>query len=103
MLAFNKWLNRSPAGAKPKKRIARISKRRAAQTRTYTVVRKEYLAAHPICQHGGCMKRSTEIHHRKGCIGELLTNERFFMAVCRPHHNHIHRYSQEARAQGYIL
>ncbi len=92
-----------PRGAKqPRKRIPRVSPRRAAQLKEYTVLRREFLIAHPTCQHPGCMSASRDVHHKKGRIGELLTNKRHFLAVCRPHHRHIHDHPSEARHNGLL-
>lgn len=79
------------------------SKKRAAQERIYAKIRKVYLFCHPNCEVVGCGCESSEIHHRKGRIGDLLTDEKFFMAVCRSHHNYIENHPIEAKDQGYSL
>lgn len=44
------WLNRRPAGPKPKRPLPRATKKRAKQLREYAKRRKLFLEAHPICQ-----------------------------------------------------
>ncbi len=103
-------LNRpQKTGPKPKRPLKRtvrprqVSKKRSAQNRFYRVVRAGYMEKHPTCQHPGCMAPATDIHHRKGRIGDLLVDTRWFMSVCRPHHLHIHAHPLEARQAGLIL
>jgi len=53
---------------------------------------------HPTCEVKGCFKPSNDLHHKAGRIGyadkyardngiKLLWDVRFFMAICRIHHN----------------
>mgnify|MGYP003433518007 CR=1 FL=1 len=79
------------------------SKKRAQQERHYTIQRGLFLENNPICQVKGCRSQSTEIHHKKGRIGDLLTDVRFFLAVCRSHHNYIEHNPAEAKEHGYSL
>lgn len=46
---------------------------------------------------------STEIHHRKGRIGEMLNNTKYWMAVCREAHAEIHNNPKEAYSKGFLL
>ena len=77
--------------------------KRAKQEREYAKIRKAYLFCHPNCHVRGCFDRATEIHHMKGRIGDLLTNEEFFLPVCRAHHNYIESHPIEAKEHGYSL
>ncbi len=83
--------------------IRKRSLKRAAQEREYAKLRKVYLFTHPTCEVGGCGCQATEIHHRKGRIGDLLTDETYFLAVCRSHHNYIELHPEEAKEKGYSL
>lgn len=47
--------------------------------------------------------RATDIHHRRGRIGSLLTDTQFFTPVCRQAHLFIHAHPSEAKALGLIL
>lgn len=79
------------------------SNKRAAQERRYSKLRKVFLFTHPTCEVKGCGCEATEIHHRKGKIGDLLTDERWFLAVCRPHHIYIELNPALAKEHGYSL
>jgi hypothetical protein len=79
------------------------SKKRAAQERKYIKLRDWYLEENPICEVKGCHSHSVDVHHKKGRIGELLTDFRYFLAVCRPHHNYIEHHPEESKAHGYSL
>lgn len=85
------------------KTIRRRSKKRAKQEREYAKLRKEYLDEHVICEVKGCLQISEEIHHKKGRIGELLTDVKYFLAVCNPHHRYIESHPVEAKEHGYSL
>ncbi len=83
------------------KRIRRVSKRRAPLLREYSVTAAEFKLAHPICQI--CEISATDdVHHRRGRVGKLLTDRRYFMAVCRGCHDEIHRNPSGAREAGFL-
>lgn len=118
---LQQWLDRKPAGKKPKRPLPRVTKKRAKQLREYSKRREEYLKLHPICQC--CLKKagivesqtsvfmtilaggpkSVEIHHAAGRIGEKLNDETHWFATCRPCHEKIHRDPKWARANGFLL
>lgn len=85
------------------KTIRRRSKKRAKQEREYGIIRALFLDQNPICQVKNCRGPSQEVHHKKGRIGELLTDVRYFLAVCNPHHRYIENHPIEAKAHGYSL
>ncbi len=60
--------------------LRKISKKMSSRLREYAKVRKEYLAAHPMCEVCG-RQASTEIHHKKSRIGNLLCEKEYFLAV----------------------
>ncbi len=121
MIKRNKPLKRN-------KPIRRVSKKRAVQNRIYLAKRAKFLEAHPFCQatilkagideqavimnngfvikvgscHGICVPRSTEIHHVRGRIGEMLLNEDHWLAVGRKEHDWIHGNGKEARLLGLL-
>lgn len=80
---------RRPPKPKPRrKRIARFSKKRAKQERSYTVLRKEFLEAHPECEAKlkMCRGEATDVHHMAGRVGENLLDTDSWIALCRPCH-----------------
>lgn len=63
------------------------SVKRAAQERTYRALRRPFLEANPWCQFPtGCGQPATELHHRRGRVGALLTDDRYWSALCHEHH-----------------
>lgn len=56
----------------------------------YLELKFYYLAENKFCECG-CGRRATEIHHKKGRIGFLLIDLRYFMAVAEPCHKKIER------------
>lgn len=87
---FQELQNRSLGLSAPKEKkpvkISIKSVKRKSEEKLYLKKKKEYLTAHIRCEVKGCNRVSEDIHHRKGRIGKLLYDERFFLAVCRDHH-----------------
>ena len=71
--------------ASPARRpIKARSLKRARQEREYARLRAEFMADHPVCAH--CLGPSQECHHRRGRVGPLLTDVRYFTALCASCH-----------------
>ncbi len=85
---------------KPKS-IKKVSTKRGEQNIDYKIVRDEYLYQHHVCER--CFKKATEVHHKSGRWGRLLTKKEFFMAVCRPCHTYIHEHPIESRERGWLI
>lgn len=79
----------APKEEKSVKRISIRSVKRMAEERLFAKKKKEYLTAHIRCEVKGCNRVSEDCHHKRGRVGKLLYDERFFMAVCRAHHTEI--------------
>ena|SRR4028118_247453 len=81
------------------------SKKRSAENRTYLLLRKKYLELNPYCaaKLEGCGVRASEIHHRAGRIGKLLTDSTRFLPVCHSCHQYITENSEEAIERGFSL
>lgn len=75
---------------KPKqpKAIKARSDKRAKQEKEYLKIRKDYLEFFDTCQARiKCLgAKSTEVHHKAGRVGELLTDEFNFIAICHDCH-----------------
>ena len=91
------------SNAKPPKPIAKKSAKRVNEEKVYKIKRKQFLEAFPFCEVKLCRCQSTEVHHKKGRIGSLLTDDNFFMAVCREHHSEIELNPIWAKKNGYSL
>ena len=67
-------------------KIKSVSDKMLVSLREYRKVRDVYMDEHTICEHPECSSPSTELHHKKGRIGKLLTDSRYFCALCHDHH-----------------
>ena len=83
--------------------IRKLSKKRAKQMREYEKVRDAYLYANPFCLVKNCNQMANQVHHMKGRIGMLLTDVRYFLAVCPYHHAKIEAMPLWAKEMGYSL
>lgn len=80
--------------------IKKLSTKRAAQQREYLKRRAAFLEG-KTCPVTG--EQATEIHHKKGRIGELLTDETYWLAVSRQGHRQIEERPEWAKENGYSL
>ena len=85
--------------------MRKVSKKQSANLRQYKKVREAYLESNPNCEAklNGCTFESTEIHHKKGRIGNLLQDDTYFLAVCRNCHHYIELNPIEAKEKGFSL
>lgn len=127
MKTLSEWLDRKPAGKKPRKRLPAVSARRKREGKLYLTKREAFIAAHPFCQvfiarlelveaaviqfNGhyidvfGLLRRApvaTEVHHKSGRYGGNYLNESTWLAVCRDAHEWIHNNPSLARARGML-
>lgn len=84
-----------------KSRIAPRSKKRIAQEKIYNQLRKAFLNKNNICPITG--EKTTDIHHMKGRIGDLLTDTKYWLAVSREAHIMIEQNPEWAKEHGYSL
>ena|SRR5688572_7208891 len=59
--------------------------KRQEQERLFEIKRKIYLKKHPLCECN-CGRKSKQLHHSRGRVGELLTDERYFKALSKTCH-----------------
>lgn len=76
-----------------------VSKRRAAQLRTYRKLRAEFLTEHPRCEFPHCGYPASEVHHKRGRVGRLYLATEHWLPMCSPHH----RWTTEHPADAYEL
>lgn len=122
MLRRKKPLKRS--AIKRKSSLRSVSKKMTKRKAEYMKVRGQYLKEHPVCQwfldyasipqpeyrteaqrayvamYG---PRSTQIHHKRGRVGALLTDPTYFMAVSDAGHRYIHDHPKESYEKGWML
>jgi hypothetical protein len=70
-------------------KISPISDRQKKRLSDYRKVRDKFMSEHPMCEFNGCESKATDLHHKKGKVGDLLTDTRYFSALCRTHHSYI--------------
>jgi hypothetical protein len=88
------------------KRISPRSPKRSKQEAEYSKLRKEFLTKHPMCQAHlpqVCTQVSTDVHHMKGRIGDLLLDQAHWLSVCRGCHYWIEMRPQEAKELGFSI
>ncbi|NCX56264.1 MAG: hypothetical protein EBW87_03595 [Burkholderiaceae bacterium] len=93
--------------AKPalKKKIRKISKKRSAEIREYTALRKHFLSENPACQvfFNGCSLKATDVHHVSTSALNFL-NTATWKSVCRHCHTIIEtKISAEKRREMGLL
>lgn len=89
---------------KPEKKpkpINKVSKKRVEANKDYKLVRDAYLTQFPVCEVHNCGNKATEIHHKKGRVGELLTDIHHFLSVCHYCHRYIEINPIWAKENGY--
>lgn len=83
--------------------IKKLSAKRAVENKEYLTLRKVFLENHPVCQVKDCKNRSVNVHHKRGRIGKLLCDIRFWLATCMECHSEIEKRPQWAYKMGYSL
>lgn len=83
-----------------RKRIMPRSEKRSKEERAYLTLREVFLKD-KICPITG--QPATEIHHKKGRIGKLLCDVKYWLAVSREGHIWIENNPKEAKEKGYSL
>lgn len=86
--------------AKP---IPKVSAKRKIENREYTIKRLQFLAQpeNQKCPITG--KQTTDVHHKKGRVGTLLLDTRFWLAVSREGHKQIEENPEWAKENNYSL
>lgn len=99
---YKKLLKKSKSNKR--KRIPFMSKKRKLEFPIYSVNRKIYLNRP---ENRWCpvfpSKRAIEVHHKKGRIGSLYLDERYWLAVSDQGHKKIELNPKWAKEKGYSL
>lgn len=89
-------------GLKRGGRLRNASPKRQREYKEYAKAKKAYLALHPTCER--CKnKKSEDIHHKAGRVGQWLCRYDHFAALCRECHDFCHQNPKEARRTGWIV
>lgn len=88
---------------KPRKPINKVSKKQAVILAKYSVLRIQFLSRpeNKICPITG--KPTTDIHHKKGRLGDLLLDINFWVALSRDGHRFVEENPVWAKENGYSL
>jgi len=76
-------------------------KRKRERDTGWREARAAHLIANPQC--AVCDVRATEVHHKAGRLGPLLTELSNLLSVCRECHARIHANPAWAYERGYLL
>lgn len=89
--ACGKECLRRPKPKKKRNLIAKFSKKRQKDNRTYSALRKQFLELNPNCQGllAGCTGQATDVHHSRGRCGNSYLDTATWVAVCRLCHSQI--------------
>lgn len=92
-----------------RKPLNKISSKQQKLNTAYSVLRKQYLKDHPVCEH--CIEmypdqdrrhlKAIEIHHT-AYRGKNTNDTSTWLAVARKCHNWIHANPKEARERGFL-
>ena len=85
---------------KPKKNLAPVSKNMQASLAKYRRLRDKYFEENPICEFPACNSKKITLHHKRGRIGEFLTDKRHFCSLCQKHHRWVEENPLEAKKMG---
>lgn len=89
--------------AKP---IAPRSQKRSKEEKLYSAKRVLFLLEFPMCQaniQGVCKGQATEVHHKKGRIGNDLLDETNWLALCHNCHEYVENHREFAMEKGYSI
>lgn len=88
---------------KQRKPIARRSKKRIVQELQYNADVKVFLGKPENSKCPVTGQKATEVHHKKGRIGDLLLDQRYWLAVSSEGHRKIEMNPEWAKENGYSL
>jgi hypothetical protein len=90
-----------PTRARRSGPLRKISDLRSARLKPYIKRRKEWLRG-KTCAFPGCQCRRVDLHHSRGRDRFNLMDERFWIALCRRHHNWVGDNPADAAKMGLL-
>lgn len=82
------------------------SQKRSKEERLYAAKRIIFIQEHPMCEahiSGICTEYATEVHHKKGRIGDDLLDETHWLALCHMCHDYIENNREFAMEKGFSI
>lgn len=80
-------------------KIRPMSSKMVKKLAEYRIVRDEFLKVNTTCWN--CGGSPTECHHGAGRVGDLLTDVRYFVALCRGCHQRAEQSPEWAKEKGF--
>lgn len=102
-LVSNSTLKSKSIIKKTKNTINRVSDVQKERNEIYFPLRDQYFLEHPVCEFPGCNSTELTLHHKKGRLGDLLFDVKYFMSVCLPHHTYIENNILESLEKGWMI
>lgn len=95
-----------PVEKKKAYKIPNVSDKMKERLKEYRIIRDDYMASHPNCQAMidiVCTHKSSDLHHRAGRQGKLLTDKTYFLSCCRACHSYIETHPEESKQWGFSV
>jgi hypothetical protein len=99
------WVQIRDAGKPPqkhqRKRVRQVSAAQRERLWEYQGAKRLFLMGRTRCERCKCVEE-LELHHKRGRLGSLLPDHRYFAALCGKCHRWVHEHPAEARAAGWL-
>lgn len=95
--------NKISGTKKPQKAIKKVSEKRSIENLQYSADRIVFLGKpeNKICPI--TKKPTTDVHHKKGRVGSLFLNQRYWVALSREGHKYVEENPEWAKENGFSL
>jgi hypothetical protein len=82
--------------------IAKKSAQQKERDKEFRPIHDRFMRTHKECmiRQEGCLVKTTELHHGKGKIGDLLFDEQWLVAACLPCHRWAELHPVDAKVLG---
>lgn len=82
--------------------IRKVSKKRATQLAQYSKRMPQWKLEHPVCEYPNCESPTVDLHHAYARDNDHLNDEKFWIALCRHHHELMKTAGDESLTLGLI-
>ena len=83
-----------------RKPIAPQSDKKLDELKVYRKNRDQYFKDHPVCEFPDCNSTRIQLHHKRGHVGQYLTDQRYFCSLCGHHHRWVEENPTQAKEMG---
>ena len=81
--------------------IRAISKQMQQKLKEYERIKRQWKKG-KTCAFPECCNNKVDVHHTRGRAGDLLLDARYWLPLCRAHHDWVGRWPDEARRMGLL-